>query len=211
MLSDFTLFQARNREQMYSIIRDLRQTGQRVTTEATVISALTDEFRVRIARTGRLNTPIPRHFPTRAAETRSCNMDANPEVRVALTPAMLWTSFEANRSEFDVTLVPVAVDHFVDQVPAPTEAELKSLFADHYKDRYDPTSPTPGFEIPTSTRVELVIGDPTAPNFKQWSEAAILLEATPPAWIPSSTWPTLVRYAWPVRWLSVPCWRIPAI
>ena len=43
---------------------------------------------------------------------------------------MLWESFKANRSEFDVTLVPVEVDDFVNQVPEPTEAELKSLFAD---------------------------------------------------------------------------------
>jgi hypothetical protein len=192
MLSDFTLFQARNREQMYSIIRDLRQTGQRITTEATVISALTDEFRVRLAQQA-LEYVDPLLF-RRGARDPKLQTGANPEVRVALTPAMLWTSFEANRSEFDVTLVPVAVDHFVDQVPAPTEAELKSLFADHYKEKYDPTSPTPGFEIPTSTRVELVIGDPTAPNFKQWSEAAIILEATPPAWIPAGTLPTLVRY-----------------
>ncbi len=110
----------------------------------------------------------------------------NPEVRVALSPGMLWDSFKANRSTFDVSLVPVEVEAFMKEVPQPTEPELRSLFISHQKDRYDPTAPMPGFEIPPSTRVEYVMGDPTSPKFKQWSHAAILLEATPPAWVPSS-------------------------
>src|SRR5207253_3901088 len=57
-----------------------------------------------------------------------------------------------------------------------------------------PASATPGFEIPASLRAEIVIGDPKSAPFKQWSKAAILLEATPPAWAPIAPLSTLVRY-----------------
>jgi hypothetical protein len=40
----------------------------------------------------------------------------------------------------------------------------------------------------------LNFGDPSSPKFKQWAKAAVLMEGTPPAWIPTSPLATLVRY-----------------
>src|SRR5439155_7354277 len=114
-------------------------------------------------------------------------------IRLPLSPAMLWESFKTSRSEFNVSMVPVAVDDFLGQVPQPTDSNLKQLFTEYQKKAYDPTSPTPGFEIPTATRVELIIGDPASPKFKLWSKTAVLLQATPPAWIPYSPLSILAR------------------
>ena len=165
--------------------------AQRSPTEAAIIQALNDEFRVRIARTA-LEYADRGALYRRKAE--KLQMESMKEVRIPLSPAMLWDTFQADRSTFDVSLVPVEVEDFVRDVPAPTEAELKSLFQAHYKDRYDPTSPTPGFEIPTSTRIGLVVGDPSSPKFKLWSKTALILEATPAVYAPFSPWALLGRY-----------------
>src|SRR5262249_13428721 len=141
MLQDLGIYQAFNREFLYSIIRELRPTTQRATTEAMVVKALSDEFRVRMAQLT-LETADPAGIYRRTKE--KLMMDSNPEVRVPLSPAMLWDSFKADRSEFDVAMVPVTVEDFVGQIEAPTEAELKSLFAEGKNNRYDPSSPTPG-------------------------------------------------------------------
>jgi hypothetical protein len=177
-------------DHMGVVIRGLRTS--RNVTEATILNALADEFRVRIAQLALEDSD--RRNLVRRAPWKSLAEGA-PDVRVSLSPDMLWDSFKANRSEFDVSLVPLVVDDFLKDVPAPTEPELQSLFNSHYKDRYDPTSPTPGFEIPTSTKVEFVLGDPESPKFKQWAKVAVLLEATPPAWIPTAPYTTLGRYA----------------
>lgn len=184
-LSKFSL------EQMYGIIRELRMII-RTPNQALVVNALKEEFRVRIAQ-------VALEFSDRNNMVRKEKLkfqsDLNPEVRIALSPAMLWDSFKANRSTFDVAMVPVEVDAFTKDIQQPTEAELESLFKSHYKERYDPSAPMPGFSIPTSTKVEYVMGDPTSPKYKQWSHAAIILEATPPGWVPSSPLSTLAAYA----------------
>ncbi len=117
------------------------------------------------------------------------------EVRMPLSPAMLWDTFKNNRSAFDVSILAVDVNQFTNLVTEPSDAELKNLFQEHYKDKYDPASPVPGFEIPPSARVELIVGDPTSPKFKQWSTVASLMETTPPVWFPYSPLDVLVRYA----------------
>jgi len=176
--------------QLYAILRDLRLSN-RNPSYALLVKALNDEYRARTAQTA---LELSDRGNLMRNNKLKFHMDSVPEVRIPLSPAMLWDSFKDNRSEFDVSLVPIVVEDFVDQIPTPTEAELKSLFIEHQKDRYDPSSPVPGFEIPTSTRVEYVMGDPTSAKFKQWSKAAILMEAIPSAWIPSSPLATLVRY-----------------
>jgi hypothetical protein len=176
---------------MYAVMRELRtQSSYRMPSEAMVMKALTDEFRVRIAQ---LALEYADGMSMRR-QTREKFYSYNPEVRMPLSPGMLWDIFKANRSEFSVKLLPIAVDDFVNQVPEPTEEQLKKLFEEHKKDAPNPAAPTPGFQLLASTRIEMVVGDPRSPKFKQWSKAAVLMEATPPAWIPSSPLTTLARY-----------------
>lgn len=178
-------------DQMHNLIRDLRPTARSIT-YAMVIQALSDEYRVLMAQ--QALEYFDRQNIIRNPKFPKLESSSDPQVRLSLSPGMLYESFKANRSQFDVAIVEVPVDLFTSQVGEPTESELKSLFAAHQKDRYDPSAPTPGFEIPSSTRVEMVVGDPTDAKFKQWSHLGVLLEATPPVWLPSSHLSLVARY-----------------
>lgn len=179
-----------SREMMFEVMRQLRPQSQRIVNDATIIKALGEEYRVRIAKLA-LEYSDPASMQRRLSQKFQLS---EPEVRIPLSPAMLWDRFKADRSEFNVAIVPVAVEDFLGKVPEPTEADLKGLFNEYKTSKYDPASPTPGFEIPASTRAELIVGDPASPKFKQWSKTALILEATPPAWIPTSPLATLVTY-----------------
>jgi hypothetical protein len=176
------LFDANERESIYPILQEMRSQRQAVS-ESTIFKGLYDEFRARIAQK-MLALSDPR-FEVSAPELS----------RIPLSPAMLWDYFKENRLTFDVALLPIDIAKFTAQVPQPTDAELQSLYKAHYKDNYSPASATPGFEILASTRVEMVVGDPAAPNYKAASKAVLEMLAIPPVWIPSSPWSVLERYA----------------
>ena len=182
IMREYPVFDAFNREFITTIVREMRATSQRTAMDALVFKGLNDEFRVRLAQL------------VLAMSDPYLDPEGIAGPRFALSPAMLWDSFKANRTAFNVAIVPFDVEKFTAQVSEPTEADLKSMFQSHFKDRYDPASPKPGFEILPSARVEIVVGDPASPKFKQWSRVALLMEATPPVWIPSSPWTMLERY-----------------
>jgi hypothetical protein len=185
----YKLFDANERDYTLTILRDMRATSQRVT-ETMIYKALNDEYRVRIAQKAlALSDPY--------LET-----DSEQTTRIPLSPAMLWDYFKENRLTFDVSLVPVEVSKFTTKVPEPAEADLQSLFKARAKDRYDPASSDSGFEILPGTRVEMVVGDPSAPAYKLASKVILEMQTVPPVWIPSSPWSVLERYVdgpWAMR------------
>src|SRR5213079_547678 len=91
----------------------------------------------------------------------------------------LWDFFKENRAEYDLALVPVDVKDFLEKVPAPAENELQFLFDQHKRDRYDPTSEKPGFEIPQRIKVEWVTADPASAPYKNVAKLLASLQVYP--------------------------------
>jgi hypothetical protein len=71
-----------------------------------------------------------------------------------VTPAQRWDYFCQLRKQATVEVIPIEVEQFVDQVPAPSEEELTAFF-EKYKDKLpNPNSPEPGFRIPHTIDVQ---------------------------------------------------------
>ncbi len=130
------------------------------------VSALGEEFRVRLAQTTLLG------------------FDPGGIVRVPapVSPAELWTYFRRNRTELAVTMLPIPVSKFIDQVKdKPTEADLTKLFDDYKNAEYLPQSEMPGFKQPRRIKVEWIGARADAPHYRKEARKWIMsaLASTP--------------------------------
>lgn len=97
----------------------------------TIIDALTDEFRVRIAQTAILGVAPY----------------LNDSTPAYATPYEAYEYYKDQRTAVRVQLLPILVENLVDQVKEePTEAELKALFTKHQRDEWQPYLERPGFK-----------------------------------------------------------------
>jgi hypothetical protein len=180
---------------MRTIQYELRRNHQNVTDQF-IYQALRDEFRVRAAQlclltaqpgayTSQLREKLGLKFKSREA------LGLPEEVRIPLSPAQIWDIFKQKRSQFDVAIVPIKVEQFLDKVPEPSDKELQVFFDDFKKTPYDPASPTPGFMIPAAVKAEWVMADPTSAFYQGHAKAVSILETVPPiGWSPA--YPELV-------------------
>src|SRR5207248_588163 len=75
---------------------------------------------------------------------------------------------------------------FLHNIETPTRAQLQALFEQHRRDRFDPASPTPGFEAPARVKVAWVTADPRSEYCQRLAAAVAALETTPPvSWLPT--------------------------
>jgi len=188
------------------IQRDLQRNFQNVT-DAAIYRALRDEFRVRTAQLCLLLSQPTVYMKRSAGDDRNSGLlelfrnfklkvalGAVDEVRMPLAPEQMWDIFKQKRSPYDIAVVPVPVEKFLDKVPEPTDGDLQVFFEDYKKTAYDPASPTPGFMIPQRVKVEWIMADPESAYYKGLSQAAYLLQITPPVgWSPA--YPQLVAAA----------------
>jgi hypothetical protein len=151
--------------------------------EAQMRRAITEEFRVRIARLAAIELrpgslavsdtglPIPRP-------------GVPPEERLPVTLAKLWDIYKEKRSEFDVTLIPIKVEDFTSEVAKekgpPADIELQKLFDKYRTAKYDPAAPLPSFESPGQVKVEFIMADPTSPIYVAAARAKFLIDRTLP-------------------------------
>jgi hypothetical protein len=113
------------------------------------------------------------------------------EVRAPLTPMEMWDIFKRRRSKFDIALVPIPVDKFLDKIPEPSDGELQVFFDDHKKTPHDPSSPEPGFMIPAQVKVEWVMADPESAFYQTMAKTVTTFQALPAiGWSPA--YPQLV-------------------
>jgi hypothetical protein len=131
--------------------------GRQGTSFRQLLDALTDEFRVRIAR----------------ASILGYDPSASTQIPAPITPHEFYEFFKNVRTESSVALLPFPVKDFVPLVKeTPTEEQLKELF-EKYKDKeYRPDSPTPGFKQPRRVTVEWVSARPDSPHYKRAAEVA---------------------------------------
>lgn len=72
------------------------------------------------------------------------------------TPGQLWHEFQKLNQTATIAAYPVLVDQFLDQVDAPSDAEIEELYEQHKDDFPSPDSPEPGFRRRFAANVEYV-------------------------------------------------------
>jgi hypothetical protein len=180
-------------------VRRMELRGTQGATAEHIISALRDEFRVRLAKLA-LTQAQPLAFSLRSQEEqKKIKFQLPYETRAPLTPHELWQTYKEKRSEFDVALIPIDVEAFLKKTGEPSQAELQAVFKEYQKKPYDPTSATPGFQRPHRVKVQWVAADPKSKFYRTLATVVHHLEATP-----QSPWtggvPALLTAAGPVLW-----------
>jgi hypothetical protein len=131
-----------------------------------LLSALNDEFRVRMAQSA-----LTGYDPGSAAQ-----------VPTPITPDEFWDYFREYRTEVSTALVPISVEEFKGLVTEkPKDQQLENLFEKYKEQEYNPALPTPGFKQPRRLAIEWVGAKPDSPHYKQAAEkAAAVLQAINP-------------------------------
>ncbi len=180
--------------------------GFRSLTWATVMDALRDEFRVRLAKlaiaTAQVASFRNRTYPGdknihRALETLKFTermrdfdrplslrlINVRPTPRAGLTPHELWEYFQKKRAEYEVALVPVAAKDFLPAldfvtalVPPPPSA-LEEFFEKRKDKVYDPTSPQNGLQSPHKVKIRYIMGDVKDSYYQGPAQALVHLQA----------------------------------
>ena len=75
------------------------------------------------------------------------------------TPGQRWDYFQRLNRKVTAQVAPVVVANFVEQVPEPTEKELKEFFEEHKNNIHYPGSPTPGFRVAQMADIEYLKAD----------------------------------------------------
>ncbi|MBN1909927.1 MAG: hypothetical protein JW818_09325 [Pirellulales bacterium] len=75
------------------------------------------------------------------------------------TPAESWEYFQRLKRSVDAEVVPVAVADFIDQVPDPSEKELKTFFEEHKNVFHVRGRPEPGFRVPEKVAAEYLVAE----------------------------------------------------
>lgn len=72
----------------------------------------------------------------------------------ATTPAQKWSYFKRLRQKARIEALPVHVADYVDEIPEPSDRELRAFFEEHKLQLPFPDSPDPGFRVPEQVAIE---------------------------------------------------------
>ncbi len=75
------------------------------------------------------------------------------------TPAQRWDYFKRINRRVTAQLVPVKVEDFIDQVPEPTDKQLKAFYEEHKETVVSPRRPEIGFYLPNRAEFEYLKAD----------------------------------------------------
>jgi hypothetical protein len=164
-----------------------------------IASALSDEFRVRLAQVAILG-----YDPGTLSH-----------VPALVTPYEFWEFYRKNRTEASIRFLEIPVQHFVSQVKdKPTEDELKALHEEHKNEEYAPTKATPAFKLPRRIKVEWISASPESSYYQkaaqEWVLSAIASIPTSPLLVNAVVnYPVLREYSFqtqPGGQLRLPPW-----
>jgi hypothetical protein len=147
-----------------------------------ILDALTDEYRVRIAKMALARSPATTNEPVAANKLLTPDkwLETYPQLRMPVSPEQMYDYYLKNRNEAEIALIPVSVERYLNKVPAPTEADLQMLFDKYRTRRYDPASEEPGFQQPEQAQVSWVSADPKSKFYTHAARTALTLQAVPP-------------------------------
>ncbi len=134
-----------------------------------LLNALTDEFRVALAKEALLGSaPGVRSY--RAAVD---GIHVSPSVA---TPDEFYKYFQERRTTLSLSILPLAVKDFVNKVEAkPTETALRNLYERYKNDEPSPTRRQPGFKEPRRIKIESFSYRPEGPFARKLADKAIEL------------------------------------
>src|ERR1043166_9660609 len=148
--------------------------------ESNLRKALTEESRVRLAQLAIMEMQPARYFYNLSEPLVDPNLPDQQRFHVTL--AQIWDVFKQQRSEFDVTLIPIHVSDFTGEkdIGKPDPNDLEKLFEKYKTQGYDLASPLPNFESPKEYKIEFVMADPTLPMYRDTARANFQMESMSP-------------------------------
>ncbi|HYT89216.1 MAG TPA: hypothetical protein VEL76_10970 [Gemmataceae bacterium] len=171
-------FDTNDSRTVYAAVR--RAVSARAISDSMIMDALRDEFRVLIARHMLEECPAQLLvLEERSKGQRELSWDWPLQTRMAVTPEQLHQSFVKQRSQTEVALIPLRVDHFLKDMPAPQLGELNDFFARHRDKKFDPTKEEPGFVLPERVQIQRVSAFADSPEYRHAANAAVSLQITP--------------------------------
>jgi transcriptional regulator with XRE-family HTH domain len=109
---------------------------------------------------------------------RSVRDGVVPQVPAAETPREFLDWFRERRTTLKVAMLPIPVQHFVDQVKgSPPEATLRELYEAYRADEAAPDRQSPGFKEPRRIRVETVSARSESPFYQSAGRAQAITPA----------------------------------
>src|SRR5262249_18370616 len=182
--------------------------GSRGVSWPTIMAALRDEYRVRLAKLSYAEAQIQAYQFRRDPLPPQFRLDLATDIRDPVTPYELWDFYRKNRSEYDVALIPVTAQSFVDKIlkadkkdidallkdakygaaykalASPAERDLEFLYNERKSLSHDPSAEKNGLQIPHQVKVEYIVGDARADFYQKPAQVLSLCEVYPPVWIP---------------------------
>jgi hypothetical protein len=139
-----------------------RNYGNQPITEQELVEALTDEFRVALAKEAILGKGDGARAHRDLGEPEEVH-----QVPTIVTPDEFLKFYRDQRTSLNVALLPVPVSHFLDQVKdEPTEQDLKDLFERYKSQEPAPDRDRPGFKEPRRVRVAYVLAKADSKFYK---------------------------------------------
>ncbi len=142
------------------LLAQLRGPRADSTAEQAVLTALGDEFRVRMAQAALVGYNPSGHIG---------------QVPASITPYEFWEYYRTNRTELSLKLLPVPVQKFIPEVKdKASEAELQALFEKYKDEEYAPNKDTPGFKQPRRMKLEWVSASPDSDTYRKQAQQWLL-------------------------------------
>jgi hypothetical protein len=154
-------------------------------TDAVIVEALRDEFRVQIAQLAAIGRWSPGPFSPGIGFTREGyaeltvkNMGFPPpglllntpmEFRITPTLEEMNAFYRQSRTELTIALLPVSLEELAKTRPLPANklAELKDFYDRNLNNPYNPSSGKPGFRFPARAEIQMLYADAEMDFYKE--------------------------------------------
>jgi len=155
-----------------------------------LLSALTDEYRVAMAKEAVLGS-------SSGVRSYRQEVDGVHYSSSVATPDEFYRYFVEQRTTLSVSMLPIAVKSFVDKVPvSPTETDLRNLYERYKNDEPSPTRRQPGFKQPRRIKLEYLSYRPEGPDARKLAAKATELLPVFRVGQPASTFAAGGGLAW---------------
>jgi hypothetical protein len=160
--------------------REVRNGGFYNANYRILLNALTDEFRVRMAKDVLAKGPGSAWQLAQDSHAPIPQLQSPMQTRMPVTPEEVYQYYVKERAPAEVALVPVDIERFLGEVPTPTQDDLERLFKEGRLRQYKPSDLEPGFQLPARAGVSWLTVDPKSRFYTHAAQAATTLQAVPP-------------------------------
>jgi hypothetical protein len=163
-------------------VGDTPKTRNRSITATDLLKALTDEYRVVLAKEALLGQ-APGFLAYRP------RIESASLTPAAATPAEFYDYFKRQRTALNLAVLPVAVSQFEKEVGQPSESDLQRLFDKYQKEEPRPDRVEPGFTIPRRVRIEYVTAKPDLPFYTKAAWVQLVTTSLLQSVVPKKDYP----------------------